>query len=291
MVHEDFVRTPDGRRLSFAEHGARTGRALILCHGTPGSRFQCPPMVPELVDAPRVIVPERPGYGRSDPHPDYDFTAWVEDLRTFVDVLGIDTFALAGFSNGGAFAIAGAAGLPERVDELLLLSSAAPPEAPGMDAATAPAIRELRATARTNPDALAEHWASEGLNPDSLLALVESLFPPSDQAVLALDGVRERLLRDCRESLQTGPETLVMDYHLASSPWPHLLPGVRAPVRILHGTDDLSCPIVGARYLANVLAAEELTIIEGAGHLFVFDTLMPKTPTTGQPYTPQARGN
>jgi len=51
---------------------------------------------------------------------DFSFDAWVHDLETVVDAIGVERFALLGISQGGAVAAAYAARHPERVSHLVL---------------------------------------------------------------------------------------------------------------------------------------------------------------------------
>ena len=65
------------------------------------------------------------GCGLSDWDVDnLSFEAWVRDLETVVDAMGLDRFPLLGLSQSGAVAIAYAVRHPERVSHLVLLSSA-----------------------------------------------------------------------------------------------------------------------------------------------------------------------
>ena len=68
---DQHITLHDGRQLGFAAYGDPDGTALMLFHGTPGSRY-----LAQLDKTPwihrhriRLIVPERPGYGLSDPAP------------------------------------------------------------------------------------------------------------------------------------------------------------------------------------------------------------------------------
>ncbi len=54
---------------------------------------------------------------------DLSFEAWVRDLETVVDALGLERFDLLGISQGGAVAAAYAARHPERVDRLILVGA------------------------------------------------------------------------------------------------------------------------------------------------------------------------
>src|SRR4029453_17892227 len=51
---------------------------------------------------------------------DFSFDAYVQDLETVVDSLGLERFPLLGISQGGPIAITYTARHPERVDRLIL---------------------------------------------------------------------------------------------------------------------------------------------------------------------------
>jgi pimeloyl-ACP methyl ester carboxylesterase len=69
----------------------------------------------------RFVRYDERGCGLSDWQiPEQSFDAWVEDLETVVDALGVDRFDLMGISQGGAVAATYAARHPERVSHLIL---------------------------------------------------------------------------------------------------------------------------------------------------------------------------
>ncbi len=72
----------------------------------------------------RLVRYDERGCGLSDWEvPDFSFDAWVNDLETVVDAVGLDRFALLGISQGGPVAMAYAARHPERVSRLVMLGS------------------------------------------------------------------------------------------------------------------------------------------------------------------------
>jgi DNA-binding winged helix-turn-helix (wHTH) protein/pimeloyl-ACP methyl ester carboxylesterase len=77
-----------------------------------------------LVDLARqrtLVRYDERGCGLSDHEPcDQSLDAWVQDLETVVDDLGLERFPLLGVSQGGAAAIAYAARHPDRVSHLVL---------------------------------------------------------------------------------------------------------------------------------------------------------------------------
>jgi pimeloyl-ACP methyl ester carboxylesterase len=55
----------------------------------------------------------------------YTLDAWVADLETVVDTLGLERFPLLGISQGGAIAVSYAARHPERVSNLVIYGTCA----------------------------------------------------------------------------------------------------------------------------------------------------------------------
>lgn len=61
---------PDGRTLTYTISGVSDGYPVIAHHGTPGSRlFAAILSTVATEENVRLIVPDRPGYGRSSPPP------------------------------------------------------------------------------------------------------------------------------------------------------------------------------------------------------------------------------
>lgn len=130
--NEQMVRLPDGRRLALASHGDPRGWPLFLFHGIPVSRLGH-----EFTDAPakeqgiRVLCPDRPGIGLSDPRPGRTVYGYADDVAAMADALGLERFAVAGLSGGGPYALACGAKLPERVTAVGVLAGVGPLDRPG----------------------------------------------------------------------------------------------------------------------------------------------------------------
>ena len=126
MSETRFVRLRDGRNLAYSEWGPAEGVPVFGFHGTPNSR-----LVHLGADAPRaagvrLILPDRPGLGRSDFQPGRTLLDWPRDVAELADALGIDRFAAFGVSGGGPHAASCAAALGDRVTAVGLVSAAGP---------------------------------------------------------------------------------------------------------------------------------------------------------------------
>ena len=63
----------------------------------------------------RLIAPDRPGVGLSGLQPNRTLLDWPRDVESLADALGIERFAVLGWSLGAPHALACAYGIPERV--------------------------------------------------------------------------------------------------------------------------------------------------------------------------------
>jgi pimeloyl-ACP methyl ester carboxylesterase len=122
-----FVELPDGRRLAYTEYGDRHGKPVLYCHGYPSPRREAQ-LVSETAAAlgGRIISPDRPGYGDSDPQRDRTISDWPADIARLADALGLERLALLGVSGGGPYAVACAWRLPERLSKIAIVCPLGP---------------------------------------------------------------------------------------------------------------------------------------------------------------------
>src|SRR5262245_25637216 len=112
------VRLRDGRIMAFSEYGSPSGQAVIWCHGVPSSRVEGDLIINNPLASAlglRVIVPDRPGIGRSTPQPARQLRDWPDDVVEFATLLGLERFSVLGSSGGGPYAIACGVKYPGRV--------------------------------------------------------------------------------------------------------------------------------------------------------------------------------
>jgi pimeloyl-ACP methyl ester carboxylesterase len=122
-LRDAAVTLPDGRRLAYTEWGLPDGPPVLGFHGTPGSRLWCPDEDATAALGVRLILPDRPGIGGSDPLPRRRFGDWPADVEVLADTLGLDTFGVVGYSAGGPYAAACAALMPARLTGVAIVDS------------------------------------------------------------------------------------------------------------------------------------------------------------------------
>src|SRR5919106_4253518 len=113
-AHGRMIEARGGRRVHVIEAGE--GAPVVFLHGSGTSSLSALSLIEHLQGV-RIIALDRPGDGLSDPVdvPRERFReAAVEFLDETVDELGLESFALAGGSMGGTWALWYALARPER---------------------------------------------------------------------------------------------------------------------------------------------------------------------------------
>jgi pimeloyl-ACP methyl ester carboxylesterase len=265
------IRLPDGRRLGYAWFGAPHGRVVLYCHGFPASRLEA-----ALADAAardlglRILAPDRPGFGASDPQPGRVLADWTADVEALCERLDVDSFAVLGVSGGAPYACACAAVLGDRVQALALVGGLAPLRSPALlEGMRGPAGLFL-AAARRRPALVAALWQplqrSVRLAPGMALAGLTRFLPAPDREVLRPGPVRDTVLAAFREALRGAPFGVVRDLLLYARPWGIDPASIRVPCTVWHGEADATVPVAMGRLLAREIPGSELRILPAEGH-------------------------
>ena len=265
----------DGRVLAYAERGDAAGPAVVHSHANPAGRLESWGAAQLEASGVRIITPDRPGIGASDPKGDRTVADWADDVRQLADTLELERFAVTGLSLGGTYALASAAALPERVTAVGLISAPGRLDRPG-------AVDEL-GIARVVNLARRAPWApTAGIAVLARIArrrpkLAHRLFwsdsPPVDRAVVDRPGVAERFLRTLVAATSSGARGIVDDMRVPLRPWGFDPADVRAPIVLWHGSADHVVPLGQAEQWLGVLPDARLTRCDGEGHFLIEDRL------------------
>lgn len=279
QVIDDSVILPDGRRLGYRILGEPDGKPFFFFHGTPGSRF----VLGEsdlLVKTPgiKVILPERPGYGLSDPQPNRTLLDWPKDIAALADHLGIDQFAVGGGSGGGPHALACAHQLPKRVVATILLSSPSPANFRGATRGMASGNRIGMFLGRYAPwfvgMMIKGYQQKFAENPDEVLDGMAAQMSAPDQKLLSDPEIRRSILADMREAYRQGVRGHVLDGYIAMTTrsWGFELRDITVPVHAWHGELDTLVTKAMADRLASEIPHSQVHYVKGAGHLLTENT-------------------
>ena len=185
---------------------------------------------------------------------DFSLDAWVQDLETVVDALGLDRFPLLGISQGGPIAITYAVRHPEKVSHLILLGTYA----------RGRYKRNLTKSQLETIEMLLKMiklgW---GQNNPAFRQVFTSLFIP--------EGTTEQMnwFNDLQR-VSTSPENAVkirtaFSYIEVSD----LASQVTTPTLILHAHDDAAVPFEEGRHLAALIPGARFVPLEGKNHLLL----------------------
>ncbi|WP_309645434.1 alpha/beta fold hydrolase [Phenylobacterium sp.] len=238
-----FFRLSDGRRLAWRDYGDPAGRPAIVMHQGLGCSIL--PRGSDVLARDlglRLIAPERPGAGRSDPRPNFTFQGVGQDVAELSAGLGLGPVRVAAFMAGAPFALMAAAAMGAGVESLLLAS--ARPSGQMMETerdAGHPGVLFRRRILRNA-------WLA-----DTLFALMRlqlnrrqlerfvraAASAPSDGAYLATHPeVMDFIVDYIGESLSVSSRGIADEIRCASKSPQLDLAGLTAPISVWHGADD-----------------------------------------------------
>jgi len=267
------LKLQDGRQLAYELFGGAKGRPVVFHHGTGDSRLARHPDDRLITEAGvQLITVDRPGYGGSTPRPGRTLLDWVPDTVQLADHLGLERFAVAGWSGGGPHALAVAHELGDRISNVVLASPLGPFTAPG---ALKTVHREYRLLwrlrwfkplirmagrdeakkARADIAAYADNWAKEA--------------PELDRELFAMPPIREMLEQEMSEAFRQGAAGWLGDV-FAFLNWGFELEDIHTSVEIFHGgADKILFPAMG-RSIAERLPQGRFHILPDEGHFCLF---------------------
>jgi pimeloyl-ACP methyl ester carboxylesterase len=268
----------DGRKLAYTELGDPGGVPIFHQHGMPGSRLEHE-AEPEFYRSlgVRVITPDRPGYGLSDPHPHHSLLDWPSDITELADSLGIDRFGITGLSGGGIYALASAAAIPDRLTEVVVTGRPLPMQHPG-------ALAGMRFMTRagiwlgTNAPWLLDAGAKLIIgfvrrHPRFFVEQATRDKPAADRRWLRTPAVSRGAADTLREAVRPGAWGYVQDVRTLARPWGFALEDIRVPVQLWHGDQDTVIPLHHGRYLAATIPGATLRICPGEAHMLMWNHL------------------
>lgn len=269
-MNEHRITLPDGRALCYAEFGAPRGRAVLYCHGFPGSRLEAAFAHAIAASAgARLIAADRPGMGRSDPHAERTVLGWADDAEALANHLALDAFSMLGVSGGAPYALACAYRFAERLRTTAIVSGLAPPYALAATSLASTSGLGLR-LAKTVPWAIAPACRALGAAARHASPLLMSLMSakacPRDRQVLALPDFRAALAASLAEAFRNGACGAATELRLLSAPWRFDLADVRVPIALWHGCDDRVVPISMGLHVEQALGDCRATYVPEHGH-------------------------
>lgn len=125
-ISHDYLDS-NGARIHYAHAG--DGPLIVFLHGFPQCWYEFRAQLTEFSRDHLAVAPDLRGYNLSSKPQavwEYGIAAGVEDLRALADHLGHERFVLVGHDWGGGIGWAFAMQYPERLDALVVISTAHP---------------------------------------------------------------------------------------------------------------------------------------------------------------------
>ena len=276
------IQLSDGRTLAYLDAGDPEGRPVFYFHGGPGSRLEGL-LFDELNRrlGIRMIAPDRPGHGLSDFQRDRTYLDWSTDVSELADQLGIDRFAVLGWSSGGPYAAAVAHGIPERLTVAAIVAGEAPYASDDLpdsaltaDTFSGSSVNKLLIfSARHGP------WLMRALFRMMRLLLFRDpagLAESSADASMSAKDKRFFARREYSavmlEALRQGAEGTAHDFTIERLDWPFELEEIHSPtVLVIHGEEDFGVhPGIAEYVCARIPSCDAPTIYPGEGHSVVY---------------------
>lgn len=268
------VRLPDDRVLAYDEYGVPDGVPVFYFHGSPSSRLEWDLFGSETMTTKlniRVIVPDRPGLGRSAFQPSRRIGDWPDDVVALANQLTLARFAVLGYSGGGPYAAACALKIPERLTRVGIVSGIAPFDEPGVSDGIDPTSLRFMQLARTKPRLSRLTLRLMGLMarfaPHQIVRGAMATLPAPDQETLARPEFQDRFIAMIKEALRAGPRGAQWDTALMIGSWDFRPQDVRSAVYLWHGELDRNAPLAMARYLSAAIPNCQSSFYSSEGHL------------------------
>lgn len=249
------------------------GPAVVVVHGMPGSWRQAAGLALDLADRHTVVLPSRPGYGRTPLSTGRTPSEQASAYAAMLDALGLNTAAVVGISGGGPSAARLASLHPDRTTALVLCCALAPhlmtPPMPMRIALGIPGLAEVGTWVqrRTQRRRLADASATQ--------RRVEADLSPAERAQLADDPDLRRAVVNFHLTHLDAPAPvrgLRNDLHAIGFAPGGSAPDLRAvtaPTLVLHGDADRVVPLTHGQHYASTIDGARLKVLPGAGHAFL----------------------
>lgn len=263
------VELPDGRTLAYADLGDPDGEVVVLHHGYPnsrvlGARFAAPARGLGV----RLVVPDRPGIGRSDPLHGRSFRDWPADLVALADSLGVESVPIVGVSAGCPYALSCAAQVPDRVSAVSVLAGIGPVTSLGVGARLP--YRIGRWVPPLSEYVLARRAALGRTDPDRFLASKAAAVSGADEPSWKGE-TGYVVLESTVEGARDGVDGYLTEGKLLAAAWPFDLADVAGPVSLYYGDDDTLAPAPMRQAIAAGIPEADLTVESGLAHLSVME--------------------
>jgi pimeloyl-ACP methyl ester carboxylesterase len=275
VLTDQTIKLADGRALGYAEFGDPSGRPVFFFHGFPASRLEGIALdAPARTVGVRLIVPDRPGFGLSDPKRGRSFTDWPDDVIQLAVHLGIYDFAVLGTSGGSPYVVACADHISERLTAAGIVSGISPLHNRAVRLTMNPDQRRMFVSVARFPwlarRMLARSMQEVQADFPSVLRQMAAERPDVDKSVLERQDIKDMLRTNLTEAFRQGVAGAAQELGLYPGSWHLALTNVAYPIQIWQGRRDVITPPSMAEELASLLPHTLTRWYPNEGHSLLF---------------------
>jgi pimeloyl-ACP methyl ester carboxylesterase len=267
----------DRRRLSWYEFGDASGAPCIFLPGSSSSGIAGRALDTAATAAGiRLISIDRPGLGHSDRAPVRRLVDWPDDVAALLDQEGIDRVGVLGHSAGGAFALAVADRLGDRVSATVVCAGSGPYSERWFrdEAHQTPTSRVFYGLALHAPRlfgaVLSAGTPRTAKGIDRTVSLMSRGTSPDGAFARTHPEETRAAMEAVADGFRQGHEGPTDDARLICSPWGFELEDVHAPVEWWHGEQDGTVKPEAGRAITARLPHATMHLVEG-GHTLLFE--------------------
>ncbi|MBC2717473.1 MAG: alpha/beta hydrolase [Desulfobacteraceae bacterium] len=265
------------RNVSWMECGDPKGFPVFFAHGCPGSRLENIFLDEKARQYGfRIIVFDRPGFGRSDFIEGYPLLLFARDLERVADELKIEKFGLIGWSSGGPPVLAAAYHMPKRAAFVFSVSGYTDfgkyEDAKGLMAKYklyGPKLSENRPRLFNGAVEMVR-WTDIHL-PNFYFKMAKEEMSLPDRNILNDPHVADLFIRNQKEAMVSGTRGIIQDLTTQWAPWDFDFKLIKVPAYIFQGKQDSFVPWQFAQHLADNIPDAKLYLYEDRGHLFILE--------------------
>ena len=272
---DQTIKLADGRALGYAEFGDPSGTPVLFFHGFPASRLEGIALdTPARAVGVRLIAPDRPGFGLSDPKRGRSFSNWPDDVIQLAVHLGIYDFAVLGTSGGSPYVVACADRIPERLTAAGIVSGISPLHNRTVRLTMNPDQRRMFVSVTRVPGLARRIFARnmQEVQADfpSLVKRMAEERPEVDRSILERPDVKDMLRTNLTEVFRQGVAGAVQELALYPGSWHLALKKIAYPIQIWQGRKDVITPPSMAEELASLLPHTLTRWYPDEGHSLLF---------------------
>jgi len=255
--------------LHWKDYGG-SGETIVLVHGLGGSIANWEAIGPKLARFARVTALDLPGFGLSPPGPDWSLQTQAHAVEAFIEEVS-GTAILFGNSLGGLLSEMIAAGSPEIVERLILVSPATPPRL-GDPRIHWPTARRLLVQATPGVGVSVSRYLLNRNTSEEMvkLTLASVAHKPSRIPVDMIESfvTLAEIRRQIPWAIHAVPSTATSIAKLFRRPrdFVEIIREITAPTLVIHGLEDRIVSPTSVEWLCSLRPDWDLIQLEDTGH-------------------------